>query len=65
MIQDVAYWRKWESAWERKNPLNLEQAIALYDGMFEEAKILGILPGEDLLEGIELKIRLAKAINAV
>ena len=45
--------------------MTLKQAIAIYDGMFEEARSLGVLPGEDLLEGIELKIRLARAINAV
>ena len=56
---------KWEADWERKHPLTLKQAIALHDGMFEEARSLGVLPGEDLLEGIELKIKLAKAINAV
>lgn len=51
--------------WERKHPLTLEQAIALYDEIYEIALKRGIYPGKDLLEGIELKIKIARAINAV
>jgi len=65
MIKDTAYWREWELAWERQNPLTLEQALAIYQAMLDEARELGVLPPKDRLEGIELKIKIAKAVNAV
>lgn len=33
--------------------------------MYREAKMLGIFPPKDLLEGIETDIKVAKAINAI
>ncbi|HDZ24023.1 MAG TPA: hypothetical protein ENH70_05735 [Desulfobacteraceae bacterium] len=49
-----------------KNRGNLthEQALKLFTAMWEEARSLGLFPSKDLLEGIDVDIRIAKALNS-
>jgi hypothetical protein len=37
--------------------------LRLFEAMYEEAKHFGVLPPKDPLEGIEVDIRVAKAVN--
>ena len=46
-------------------PLTLEQKVRLYDGMFEEARQLGIFPLADPLEGIEEDIHRARIFRSL
>lgn len=42
-----------------------KQALLIYDAMHKEAMSLGILNSENILEGLETTIRIAKAINGL
>jgi hypothetical protein len=38
--------------------------LRIFEALYEEAKQLGVFPLKDPLEGIEVDIRLARALNA-
>lgn len=42
-----------------------KEILALYSTLFAEAVSLGIFNDDNILDGIEVDIRIAKAINAV
>jgi hypothetical protein len=63
MIRDDKHFREWESRWLANDTLTLIQKFRLLDGMYEEAKGLGIIPAQDPLEGIQFKTQLAKDLN--
>lgn len=48
-----------------RQPLTLEQKLRLYDGMIEEARLLGVLPLKDPLDGIDEDIRRARIFRAL
>lgn len=37
--------------------------LRLFEALYEEARMLGVLPPRDRLEGLEKDIRLARALN--
>jgi hypothetical protein len=47
-----------------KGKLSFDSAIKLVTDMWNEAFHLGFFPPEDPMEGIELDIRIAKALNS-
>jgi hypothetical protein len=63
MIKNVAFLEAWEKEGPLRERLTPEQAFALCDAMYEYARSLGGFPPADPLEGLEAKIRLARAIN--
>lgn len=46
-----------------KEHLSYQDALALFEAMWQEATTLGTLPLEDPLEDIEVDIRLAQILN--
>lgn len=64
MIKDPELLARFERDTSKKLSLTIKQAYALLDAMWEEAVFLGVLPPADPLEGIEVDIRIAKAINS-
>ena len=54
-----------EHEYQRRQPHDYQQNLRIAEALYEEARALGILPLKDPLDGIEVKIRLAKALNAV
>lgn len=58
-------WREWENEILKANDLDTEQKFKLLEGMLEEAKALGAFSSENALDGIEVSIRIAKAVNSV
>ena len=63
MIKDAAFWEAWEDDFIRSRPADLARNTALLDAMYEQARAMGIFPLADPLEGIEVKIRIAQALN--
>ena len=63
MIRNRKLWEKWESEYRRKEAVDFLQNLRLLEGLYEEARCLGVLPLRDPWEGLEVKIRIAKAIN--
>ncbi len=47
----------------RARRLSYAKARAIFNSLYREARALGILPARDPLEGLEVDIRLAKALN--
>ena len=63
MIRDIQYWNRWEEELLRKEPVHVEKNFRVMDAMYEEARQLGLFPPLDPLEGLEIDILYAKAIN--
>ena len=54
---------RFEAGLARREPLDARRNLAIYEALFREARALGVLPGVDPLEGIDVDIRLARALN--
>ena len=54
-----AFYRKLE---EREN-LSLKESFAIYDALYEEAVALGAISSENIMDGLEVSLKIAKAIN--
>ena len=65
MIKDVALWEAWEREYLASEPVDIARNLALLDAMYEWARSLGVFPPTDPLEGIEVKIRMARILNHV
>ena len=63
MIKDNVFFEQWERASRRSEDLDLERKFRLYQGMFDQARAPGVLPGQDPCAGLETKTRLARAIH--
>ena len=60
MIKDEKFLRRWEDEFIRSSPPDYESAVRLMDSMLEEARRLGVWPPSDPMEGIEIKIKIAR-----
>jgi hypothetical protein len=63
MIKDVKYWEEWEREYIRSQPVDVARNIAIFDAMYQHARAIGAVPPADPMEGIEVKIRIARALN--
>lgn len=63
MIRNERLFREWEDRWLAGDKLSLERKFRLLDGMYDEARALGIFPAKDPLEGLDFKIKLAREMN--
>ena len=65
MIKDEQRWRQFERELIRSQELTIEQKYKILNALLHEVRALGVFPPKDPLEGIEIKIKLAKIINAI
>jgi len=65
MIKNAHKLRAFEADRARAEKPDFERNLRILDALYEEAVMLGALPPKDPLEGIEIKIKLAKAVNLV
>ena len=65
MVKNAKKLQAFEAARIRAEKVDVEQNLRILDALYEEAVMLGALPPKDPLEGIEIKIRIAKAVNRV
>jgi hypothetical protein len=63
MIKDVAFCEKWEAQTVLSQPADFQQNLRLVEAMYEHARLLGVFPPANRLEGLDDKIRLARRIN--
>ena len=63
MIQNEDAFMKWENHWVAGDHLSLEKKFRILDGMYREARTLGVFPPKDPFEGLDQKIKFAKALN--
>jgi hypothetical protein len=65
MIKDAKYLEQWENRLIASEPRDFSKDLELLDALIEEARMLGAFPPADPLEGIEVKIRIARTINGL
>jgi len=65
MIKNREILQKFEKEFVRKEINNILKNIRLVEAMFNEAVSLGVFPLKEPLSGIEIDIKIAKAINSV
>lgn len=63
MIRDSKQLKEWENEYRRRERADWSRHLCLYEALYAEARTLGLFPLKDPLEGLEVKIRLAKVLN--
>ena len=64
MINDPEYFAEFERRLAAGERFTYDQAVAIVEGLLEEAVALGVWPPRDPMEGVEVDIRVAKTLNA-
>ena len=49
----------------KEENLSYKKALSIYEALHREAVSLGIINSENILEGLEVDLRIAKAINGL
>jgi len=65
MIQNSDKLNEFERELIRKENLSHKEALAIYEALHNEAVALGVISSENILEGIEVDLRIARAINGL
>jgi len=65
MIKNADQFRSFEWELVKAGKADFQTNLRLFEAMFAEATALGIFPLKDPLAGIEVDIRIAKAVNSV
>jgi hypothetical protein len=63
MIRDPDLWRAFEDDLCRRTPPDHLRNLHLVEALLEEARRLGVWPPTDPLEGIDVDIRVARALD--
>jgi hypothetical protein len=65
MIRDAEALRRFEDDLARREKSDFDRILRLVDSLHREAVRLGVSPRRDPMEGIEVVLRIAKALNRV
>jgi hypothetical protein len=65
MIQDASKLDRFEKEFLRTQKPDLVKNFKIVEALYDEAVALGAIPLKDPLEGIEVDIKIAKAVNSV
>ena len=65
MVSNSKKLQAFEAERIRAEKVDVEQNFRILEALYEEAVMLGAFPPADPLEGIEVKIRIARAINGL
>ena len=65
MVKNSEKLRAFEVERIRTEKVDVERNFRIVDALYDEARMLGVLPPKYPLEGIEVKIRIARAVNYV
>ena len=65
LIKNSDVLERFEREMIKKEKLSFEQALALFEAMWQEGVNLGVLPPKNPLEGIEVDIRIARILNCL
>jgi len=63
MIRDVKAWEEFERELAKREPVDYQRNLRLFEALLEEARSLGRWPPDDPLEGIELHTRFVEAVR--
>lgn len=65
MIKNKLKLKKFYEKLIEEENISHKQALAIYEAMHAEAVSLGIISSENILEGLEVDLRIARAINGL
>jgi hypothetical protein len=65
MIKDVKYWEEFERKLVAETKTDYHKNLEIFKKMLEHAKAVGAVPPKDLMEGIEIDIKIAKRLNNI
>lgn len=65
MIKDNSELKKFERDFIKNSNISLEKKYKILDSLYKEARTLGKFKSDNPLDGIELKIKIARVINSV
>ncbi|OGS27897.1 MAG: hypothetical protein A2297_07290 [Elusimicrobia bacterium RIFOXYB2_FULL_48_7] len=63
MIKNSAKLEKFNNKLIKNERISHKQAMALYDSMLKEATDLGVITSKNIMDGIEVDVRIARALN--
>jgi len=65
MVKNSKKLREFEKNFLKSQTVNIKQNFNIIEGLFREAISLGVIPIKNPLDGIEIDIKVARAINSV
>jgi len=65
MIQNKHKLDELQRKLDSEENLSYKEALAIYEMLHKEAVSLGVINSENILDGLEVDLRIAKAINKV
>jgi len=65
MIRNTDKLKKFRRDLMRNENISHKEALAIYEALHKEAVFLGAISSENILEGLEVDLRIAKAINGL
>ena len=63
MIKDEKALKEFENELKRREIADFDRNLKVFEALHREARQLGRFPGDNVLEGIEVDIKMAKALN--
>lgn len=63
MIKNADILNEWRRKHLRREPPDYARNLQLFEAMYDEALALNILPLRDPLEGLDIKIKMARDLN--
>ena len=65
MVKDSKSLREFEKNQISSKPVNVEENFRIVEALYAEARDLRVFPLKDPLDGIEIKIKMARTMNRV
>ena len=65
MIKSAKKLEEFERKLLETEELSYKQKLKIFDALFKEAVSLGVINDKNMLDGIEIDIRIAKAVNGL
>jgi hypothetical protein len=63
MVKNKKILEKFYRDLEKRNRLSLKEAFHIFDILHKEAVLLGAITSENILDGLEADLRIARAVN--
>lgn len=63
MIKNRKLLEEFDRKDRRKNRYSRQECLKIFEALWREACNLGILPQDDILEGLDAQFRIARAVN--
>jgi len=65
MVRNPRKWRAFEDELLKREKFDIARNFEIFNALYEEARALGVLPAKNPLEGLEVKIKIARTVNRV